>query len=73
MTCSIWLSDKDRERLVDEGFLPAEMVGSGFKAEVDMIHMLRVTTMYVPSPQSQLSINVIVVTTFKVKRRRLSL
>lgn len=49
MTCSIWLSHKDRETLIDEGLLPTELTGSGYKAEVDMIHMLRVTTMYVRS------------------------
>ena len=73
MTCSIWLSEKDRETLIDEGLLPAEMVGSGFKTEVDMIHMLRVTTVYVWPSQSQLPANTVLVTTSRVRKRRSSL
>ena len=72
MTCSIWLSHKDRETLIDEGLLPPEMTGSGSKAEVDMIHMLRVTTMYVRSRQPWLSINVFLATTSKARKQRLS-
>lgn len=71
-TCSIWLSEKDRERLIDEGLLPSETIGSGSKAEVDMVHMLRVTTMYVRSRHSWLSVNLFLVITSKAKKRRLS-
>ena len=73
MTCSIWLSEKDRENLIDEGLLPAEIMGSGFKAEVDMIHMLRVTTVYVWPSQSKLPANTVLVTTSRVRKRRSSL
>ena len=43
-TCSIWLSDKDRQDLIDEGLLTIEEAGPGLKTEVDLSSMLRVAT-----------------------------
>lgn len=44
-TCSIWLSEKDRETLVDEGLLSGDETRWEGKTEVDMLNMLRLATM----------------------------
>lgn len=45
-TCSVWLSEKDRETLINDGFLSPEEARAGVKAEVDLLNMLRIATMY---------------------------
>lgn len=43
-TCSLWLSEKDRESLVLEGLLEAEEASFGAKADVSLASMLRLAT-----------------------------
>lgn len=43
-TCSVWLSEKDRENLIDEGLLTKEEAKFGRKADVGMSSMLRLAT-----------------------------
>lgn len=43
-TCSVWLSDKDRGNLIDEGLLTDETGKFGNKADVAMSSMLRLAT-----------------------------
>ncbi|KAI9844006.1 MAG: hypothetical protein M1837_005941 [Sclerophora amabilis] len=43
-TCSIYLSDKDRESLLDDGLLSETEAQAGTKANVSIINMLRVAT-----------------------------
>lgn len=43
-TCSVWLSEKDRENLLDEGLLTEEEAKFGKKADVGMSSMLRLAT-----------------------------
>ncbi|KAI9794294.1 MAG: hypothetical protein M1835_006682 [Candelina submexicana] len=43
-TCSIWLSEKDRETLVDGGFLSVEEAATGGRVQIDLINMLRIAT-----------------------------
>ncbi|MCJ1426299.1 hypothetical protein MMC29_004202 [Sticta canariensis] len=43
-TCSIWLSEKDRENLIDEGLLTEDEAKFGKKADVGMSSMLRLAT-----------------------------
>lgn len=42
-TCSVWLSDQDRETLFDDGLLDDSVAGT--RTDVDMMDMLRVATM----------------------------
>ena len=42
--CSVWLSDTDRENLIGQGLLPADDFGTGVKTEIDMINLLRIST-----------------------------
>jgi len=44
-TASLYLSDRDKETLVDEGFLEESDLESQGRVDVDMIDMLRVSTM----------------------------
>ena len=46
-TASLYLSDRDKETLVDEGFLEESDLESQGRVDVDMIDMLRVSTMWV--------------------------
>lgn len=41
-TCSVWLSDKDREGLINEGLLSAEDAKVGSKNDVNISDLLRV-------------------------------
>lgn len=43
-TCSVWLSDKDRESLIKGGFLTEEHAQFGMKADVAVSSMLRLAT-----------------------------
>ncbi|KAI9704227.1 MAG: hypothetical protein M1836_007088 [Candelina mexicana] len=43
-TCSIWLSEKDRETLIDGGFLSVEEAATGGRVQIDLINMLRIAT-----------------------------
>ena len=45
-TCSVWLSEKDREALIDQGLLPADLdlAPTVVKIDVDLGSMLRVST-----------------------------
>lgn len=43
-TCSIWLCEKDRENLIDEGLLTEDEAKFGKKADVGMSSMLRLAT-----------------------------
>lgn len=40
-TCSVWLSDKDRESLIGSGHLSAEEAKIGSKNDVDISNLLR--------------------------------
>lgn len=43
-TCSVWLSEKDKENLIDEGLLTEEEAKFGKKTDVGMKSMLRLAT-----------------------------
>lgn len=43
-TCSLWLSEKDRDSLLLEGLLEPEAASFGSKADVDLASMLRLAT-----------------------------
>ncbi len=43
-TCSVWLSDEDRENLIGDGLLTEEEAKFGNKADVSMSSMLRLAT-----------------------------
>ena len=43
-TCSLWLSEKDRESLLLEGILESEENSPGVKTDVDLASMLRLAT-----------------------------
>jgi hypothetical protein len=45
-TCSVWLSEKDRETLINDGFLSPEETRAGVKTDVGLLNMLRLATMY---------------------------
>lgn len=43
-TCSLWLSEEDREKLIEEGLIEAENVQAGAKIEVGLGNMLKLAT-----------------------------
>lgn len=43
-TCSLWLSEEDREKLLEEGLLEAENIQAGAKIEVGLGDMLKLAT-----------------------------
>ena len=43
-TCSIWLSEKDREALIEHDLLPPDMFWGAGKTELDLGSMLRIAT-----------------------------
>lgn len=48
-TCSLWLSEKDRESLLLEGLLEPEEASFGRRTDIDVASMLRLGS-YFPSP-----------------------
>ena len=42
--CSLWLSDKDREFLIDEGLMDSEAISSGTKTNVQISKVLKLAT-----------------------------
>ena len=43
-TCSLWLSEKDRESLIDDGLLAPDETPNGVKIDIDLGSMLRLAT-----------------------------
>jgi len=43
-TCSLWLSEEDRDKLLEEGLVEAEDIQAGAKAEVGLGNMLKLAT-----------------------------
>ncbi|KAK4697266.1 hypothetical protein P7C71_g795, partial [Lecanoromycetidae sp. Uapishka_2] len=42
--CSLWLSEEDREKLLDEGLIEAENIQIGAKIEIELGNMLKLAT-----------------------------
>lgn len=43
-TCLLWLSEKDKETLIDAGLIDPNIGVGGSKLNVEMANMLRITT-----------------------------
>lgn len=43
-TCSLWLSEEDREKLLEEGLIEAEDIQAGAKIEIGLGNMLKLAT-----------------------------
>lgn len=53
--CRLWLSDQDKNTLINDGYLDNENIDTPGPVEVDVANMLRVSTMYVSLNQWNVS------------------